>query len=161
MDKFLMGLCLGAFVILMLMRGAALQQERNELATRVEEQQRVITQLANRPTPAPIVVRVPVLVPVVQEAGSSVQLLGLLALAGAGVLTAGGGLWLVLLVATRPTRPATPDPALYPGDPGFDDAAARAAAAVGGVVSECEGVYWLVVPGRDPVRVRRLLESRG
>lgn len=151
MEKLFIGFCAGAFVILLGLRGAALRDERNQLAAQVNEQQRVITQLANRPTPAPIVVRVPVLVPVVQEAGSSVQWWVVVALAG-GLTLAGVG-FLTLVVFGVPGR----DPALYPGDPGFDAAAASAAAAVGGVVSECEGVYWLSVPGRAPVRVRRLL----
>jgi len=98
-----------------------------------------------------------VAVPVAAQgaAGSSSVQLGLLV---AGACLSVGGV-LVLVAVARAARGRAP--ALYPGDPGFDEAAGAAARAAGGVVSECEGVYWLTVPGRDPVRVRRLLEDRG
>lgn len=127
-----------------------------EARNRVAALEWQVEALLNRPTPAPVVVtrvvastgsatvevqRV-VWVWVVVAAGAVAGLvLGFMVIAGALLRVRGG--------------------ALHPGEPGFDEAVTRAAGAVGGVVSECEGAYWLVVPGREPVRVVRLLEDRG
>lgn len=49
------------------------------------------------------------------------------------------------------------DPALHPGQPGFDEALHQAAADQGGAAVEVEGAYWLMVPGREPARITRLI----
>lgn len=154
MEKFFVGLCVGAFVILMAMRGAALRDERNALAARVDEQQRVITQLANRPTPAPVIIRVPAEPVVVYAPVPTAQW----AIVGVYVVLAVflvvGGLWvLVLMLGAGRVR----DSALHPGQPGFDEALHQAATDQGGAAVEVEGAYWLMVPGREPARVTRLI----
>lgn len=153
MEKFFVGLCVGAFVILMALRGAALRDERNALAARVDEQQRVITQLANRPTPAPVIIRVPA-EPVVVYAPAAPEWWALGVYVVCAVVLTVGGLWvLVLMLAAGRVR----DPALHPGQPGFDEALHQAAAAQGGAAVEVEGAYWLMVPGRQPERIVRLI----
>jgi len=154
MSKFFLGLCFGAFVILMAMRGAAVRDERDALAVRVAEQGRVIEQLANRPTPAPIVVRVPGPVQVVREPGPRWSVVFFL-----GAVFFAAGIILVTVLITRGA--AVQGGALHPGEPGFDEAVNRAAGAVGGAVVRYEGAYWLMVPGREPERVRRLIEQKG
>lgn len=155
MEKFFVGLCVGAFVILMALRGAALRDERNALAVRVDEQQRVITQLANRPTPAPVIIRVPVPVPASAIPAQPVVWPGALALTGAMLA---GALILVGTAILALVWRSGQRPALRPGQPGFDEALHQAAAAQGGAAVEVEGAYWLMVPGREPARVTRLID---
>ncbi len=157
MERFFFGLCVGAFLILMALRGAALRDERDQLATRVEEQQRVITQLANRPTPAPIVVRVPA-PPVVVYAPTPAVQWGVVVVYA--VLIVGGVVVLTLMLGVGRAPVSPPDPVLYPGDPGFEEELDARAAAVGAAVIRFCDDYWIKYPTGDPVRVVRLI-ARG
>lgn len=130
-------------------------EARNKVAGlewKIARREERIEALLNLPTPAPVVVtRV-----VVQD--REVQRVVWVWLVVAAGAVAGLVLGFALVAGAIVAHPRG---ALHPGEPGFDEAMHRAAGAVGGATVECEGAYWLCVPGREPVRVVRLLEDRG